>query len=306
VLEDVGAGMMSVSDAERVYAVVIDSDTLVVDEAETARARVGRRRERLGGNEPGDAVAAPPGSQQVGDMLHVVDGRWWSNGADLGPVSSSYKSAAVVLETPVRDLGPEFNSSDHEMADRFVLREYVCPRTGFRIDAELVEADAASLHDITLCLPTENDAPAFPPAREETEMMDKKEAAVRDVFAIWDEGPHGARAAWEKHGAENLVWWNSARGQIDGLDACLARCDEMYEALGIHRIGVPVKRLTVDDVCVYTERVDELYRADGSLIVAVPVTGVIEFDGDKIVSWRDYADDWLMKMQQQEQAPAIG
>jgi limonene-1,2-epoxide hydrolase len=136
--------------------------------------------------------------------------------------------------------------------------------------------------------------------------MDKKEAAVRDVFAIWGEGPRGAIDAWQKHGAESLIWWNSARGQIDGLEACLARCDEMYEALGIHRIGVPVKRVAVDDTCVYTERVDELYRADGSLIVAVPVTGVIEFDGDKIVSWRDYADDWYLKMQMQEQAPAAG
>jgi limonene-1,2-epoxide hydrolase len=141
--------------------------------------------------------------------------------------------------------------------------------------------------------------------REETE-MDKKEAAVRDVLAIWAEGPHGARAAWERHGAEDLVWWNSARGQIDGLEACLARCDEMYEALGIHHIDVPVKGLTVDGACVYTERVDELYREDGSLIVAVPVAGVIEFEGEKIVSWRDYADDWLMKMQEQEQAAATG
>ena len=90
--------------------------------------------------------------------------------------------------------------------------------------------------------------------------MDKKEAAVRDVFAIWGEGPRGAIDAWQKHGAEGLIWWNSARGQIDGLEACLAKCDEMYEALGIHHIGVPVRRLAVDDTCVYTERVDELYR----------------------------------------------
>jgi limonene-1,2-epoxide hydrolase len=38
------------------------------------------------------------------------------------------------------------------------------------------------------------------------------------------------------------------------------------------------------------------------LIESVPVTGVITFDGEKIVSWRDYADDWLMKMQQHEHA----
>jgi N-methylhydantoinase B len=83
-------------------------------------------------------------------MLHVVDGRWWCNGVDLGSVRAGYKDVAVTAETPVRDLGPEYESSDHEMADRFVLREYICPRTGFRIDAELVLADAGPLQDIRL------------------------------------------------------------------------------------------------------------------------------------------------------------
>jgi limonene-1,2-epoxide hydrolase len=144
------------------------------------------------------------------------------------------------------------------------------------------------------------------PNKKETVTMDKKEAAVRDVLAIWGEGPRGAIDAWQKHGAESLIWWNSARGQIDGLQACLDKCDEMYEVLGIHHIAVPVEGVAVDGACVYIERVDEMYREDGSLIEAVPVTGVIEFDGDKIVSWRDYADDWYMKMQMQEQAPATG
>ena len=90
--------------------------------------------------------------------------------------------------------------------------------------------------------------------------------------------------------------------QIDGLDACLAKCDEMYETLGIDRLDVPVRHLAVDQACVYVERCDDLYRADGSLIVSVPVIRVIEFVGEKIVSWRDYGDDWLMKMQQHEHA----
>jgi limonene-1,2-epoxide hydrolase len=79
----------------------------------------------------------------------------------------------------------------------------------------------------------------------------------------------------------------------------------MYEALGIHHIVVPIKNLTVDERCVYAERSDDLYREDGSLIAAIPVTGVIEFEDDKIVSWRDYADDWLLKMQMEEQGQTV-
>jgi limonene-1,2-epoxide hydrolase len=135
----------------------------------------------------------------------------------------------------------------------------------------------------------------------ESDQMDPKEAIVREVLETWNEGPNGARAAWEKHGADELVWWNSARGQIDGLEACLATCDQMYATLGIHRIQVPIKNLAVDDRNVYVERSDDLVHEDGSVFIEIPVTGVIEFDGDKIVSWRDYADDWLMKMQQEAQ-----
>jgi hypothetical protein len=38
----------------------------------------------------------------------------------------------VVRETPVRSIAPEFDAHDTEMADRIMLREYLCPVTGFR------------------------------------------------------------------------------------------------------------------------------------------------------------------------------
>jgi len=40
------------------------------------------------------------------------------------------------------------------------------------------------------------------------------------------------------------------------------------------------------------ERSDDMYDKDGNLIVAVPAMGVLEFEGDQIVSWRDYCNDW--------------
>src|ERR1700761_6123338 len=41
---------------------------------------------------------------------------------------------------------------------------------------------------------------------------------------------------------------------------------------------------------VHVQRVDRLRRADGSLIVAAPVAGVLEFRGERVVAWREYFD----------------
>ena len=136
--------------AERAYGVVLREGGVVA--AATERARIAARRERLGGRAPRDEVPPPAGARRVGELLHIVDGRWWCNGADLGPASAGYKGQAEVREVPAREIAPEFSVPGyaHEMADRMVFREYLCPVTGFRIDTELAQVGEAPLHDIVL------------------------------------------------------------------------------------------------------------------------------------------------------------
>jgi len=152
VLADVRAQMLSPDDALRVYGVVLAEDSPTIDAAATRNERKLRRSQRLDGREPRDLVEPPAGARRVGDLLHLVEGRWWCNGVDLGPTTASYKDAASSRDTAVRDLGPEYHSSDTEMADRFVLREYLCPATGYRIDAELLRVDDEPSQDISLHL----------------------------------------------------------------------------------------------------------------------------------------------------------
>jgi N-methylhydantoinase B len=148
VVRDMDGAGLSEESAERVYGVVIRDRA--VDEAATRERRLSARRARLDGAEPGEPVDPPSGARRVGDMLHVVDGRWWCHGADLGPVSSNYRERCIVRELPARLIAPEFEAHDVEMADQIVFREYVCPVTGYRIDAELARAGEPLLHDITL------------------------------------------------------------------------------------------------------------------------------------------------------------
>jgi N-methylhydantoinase B len=147
VLADTSAGLTADA-AARVYGVVIDGEN--VDPQATREKRAAIRRERLDGREPGEPVDPPSGVRRVGDMLHVVDGHWWCNGADLGSVGESYRERCVVKETPARLIAPEFDAHDTEMADKIVFREYICPTTGYRIDADLARAGEPILQDIAL------------------------------------------------------------------------------------------------------------------------------------------------------------
>ncbi len=147
VLDDVLEGYLAVEAADRVYGVVIVDER--IDEAASDARRRAIRSERLG-SEAGDPVAAPAGAQPVGDVLRIVDGRWWCNGADLGPTSASYRDAAPMRERPIRAIGPEYATWDHDMADRMVFREFLCPVTGLLIDTEIARKDDAPLRDMVV------------------------------------------------------------------------------------------------------------------------------------------------------------
>jgi len=149
VLADVRAQVLDAPTSRRVYGVVLTDER--VDGAATGECRLAARRDRLG-YDPGRPVAAPEGAARVGELLHVVDGRWWCNGADLGPVSENYKDSVPVRQLRVRDAGEEFATPFTEVADQMLLREYLCPVTGYLIDSEMLLTTQTPLHDVRIAL----------------------------------------------------------------------------------------------------------------------------------------------------------
>jgi limonene-1,2-epoxide hydrolase len=61
-------------------------------------------------------------------------------------------------------------------------------------------------------------------------------------------------------------------------------------ALGLVTIDVEILKLAVDGDTVLTERVDTLRRADGSIISAAPLVGVLTYRDGQLVYWREYFD----------------
>ena len=134
--------------------------------------------------------------------------------------------------------------------------------------------------------------------------MRQEEEIVRQVLSAWRGGLEATKESWAKNCAPQMVWWNSARGAIEGLESCLQAIDAIDQLLqGFAYIDVPILRLVAEEGLVFVERSDDLYRADGSLIISVPVTGVVVFDGEKIVEWRDYCVDWLSQFMPAGSAP---
>jgi N-methylhydantoinase B len=148
ILADIVDHFLDAERAERIYGVVIEDGA--VDEYATSARRLEIRRARLDGADPSDLVEPPEGAHPIGEMLHVVDGRWWCNGADLGSTDENYREACVTREVLAREVGPEFDTADHDMADRIVFREYLCPVTGYRIDTEIAKTGQPPLHDIVV------------------------------------------------------------------------------------------------------------------------------------------------------------
>lgn len=127
--------------------------------------------------------------------------------------------------------------------------------------------------------------------------MTGTEELTRTIVGMWAGGLEPTLTSWRDHAAPDLVWWNSARGAVDGLDACLEAISGFYAALDVHHVAVPIRSVVSDgDELVVIERSDDTYLNDGSLLAAVPVVGVVRFRDGLIVEWRDYCDDWVAKL----------
>jgi N-methylhydantoinase B len=149
VLADVRAGLLAADDAARVYGVRL-TGAGEVDLAATEDAREAARRARLGAESVGEIVAPPEGAARAGEMLHVLDGRWWCNGTDLGPREESWKAGAAHEVLQTAEIAPEFGGGDPEMAAKVEVHAWYCPVTGYRLDLELVRAGEEPLSDMVL------------------------------------------------------------------------------------------------------------------------------------------------------------
>jgi limonene-1,2-epoxide hydrolase len=124
-------------------------------------------------------------------------------------------------------------------------------------------------------------------------MTTSNEDVLGALFKAWGEGIEPGAAAIREAFTSDCRWEQTGVPTTTGPDEAADLILGM-SAVGFARIEVELRSVVASGDVVCTERLDHMYRADGSLIATFPVVGVTEFREGKISAWREYFDSALL------------
>jgi limonene-1,2-epoxide hydrolase len=113
---------------------------------------------------------------------------------------------------------------------------------------------------------------------------------VRDFFAAMGPTLEDFKRNYRERMAEDVVWETVGLPAHHGRDACLAYLDDLHARTGMTYCGIEVLNIASVGNVVLTERVDSMYRADGTKIMEFRLMGAIELHDGLIVRYTDYLD----------------
>lgn len=111
------------------------------------------------------------------------------------------------------------------------------------------------------------------------------EAMVLEFLDHWESGNVDVLLRYFAQGASYIDMPLPPR---HGMDQIRAYLDSVFSAFAVR---IETLSIASRDRIIFTERVDYLRsNADPSIVVPLPVTGVMEVRDGKILAWRDYLD----------------
>lgn len=120
-------------------------------------------------------------------------------------------------------------------------------------------------------------------------MDDANEQAFLSLVRAWDDGGKDRVVAKIRElFTDSTVWVQPGLPTAVGVDEALAIVDTWGAAFANYELEV--RHVASAANAVLIERHETFRRPDGSVYLALPVVGVAEFDGGKIVNWREYYD----------------
>jgi limonene-1,2-epoxide hydrolase len=118
---------------------------------------------------------------------------------------------------------------------------------------------------------------------------DQHELRALEFFAAWGESFDAMCTSFNVF-ASDCVWDQSPIPKLTGPRQAVRFLRIAHRVLGLATIDVEILDIASNNDVVHTARIDRLRRADGTLIAAAPVAGVLTFDAGKIRHWREYFD----------------
>jgi len=116
------------------------------------------------------------------------------------------------------------------------------------------------------------------------------EQFARDFFAAMGPTLDDFKRNYRERMAEDVVWETVGLPAHRGRDACLAYLDNLHARTGMTYCTIEILNLASVDHVVLTERVDSMYRADGTKIMEFRLMGALELLNGLIVRYTDYLD----------------
>lgn len=113
---------------------------------------------------------------------------------------------------------------------------------------------------------------------------------VLAFFEEWKPTLADMLASMDKRFTSETVWENVGLSRTVGFEQARAFMESFAGSNPIESAEVIVHHIAAMGNAVLTERTDNFHDKDGNLVLSIPLMGVFEMDGPKIVAWRDYFD----------------
>lgn len=120
--------------------------------------------------------------------------------------------------------------------------------------------------------------------------LSARERQVIEFFARWGESFEACCDSFRELLAEGCIWDQRPMPRLTGPRQAVRFLEVARATLGLATIDVEILHIASAGEVVHVERIDRLRRADGSLIAAAPVAGVLQFHLGQVVRWREYFD----------------
>jgi limonene-1,2-epoxide hydrolase len=117
-----------------------------------------------------------------------------------------------------------------------------------------------------------------------------REAQVRELFGSFAAGREAGCAAVQRLFAEGCVWSSPGMPVTTGPAEAIELIERYEGEAGIHSTEMQILNLAVHGDVVLAEHLDHARREDGSSVLEMTAVGVLEFEGEQLVAWREYFD----------------
>lgn len=109
---------------------------------------------------------------------------------------------------------------------------------------------------------------------------------VQSFIDPWPNGLDALKQSFADWLAQDVVYENVGLTHTTTRTEAIALIDTF--APGLDNIAVDMLAIAQDDERVFTERIDYLRKADGTVICTIRLMGIFVVRGGRIAEWRDY------------------